>query len=82
MESIPLGARPLLRHRPTSAAPAHSGARRHRRPRGALLAGALLAHRAAVGHAGTPNAWSTVALSGDVPLASLAVMIDKALCVE
>ena len=38
-----------------------------RRPRGALLASVLLAHCAAVGRAGTPNSWSTVALSGDVP---------------
>ena len=41
--------------------------RRRRRPRESLLASVLLAHCAAVGHAGTPNAWSTVALSGDVP---------------
>ena len=82
MASVPVGAaRPPLR--PCRRPLARTGARRQRRrPRGALLAGALLAHCAAVGHAGTPNAWSTVALSGDVPLASLAVMIDKALCVE
>ena len=43
--------------------------RRGRGWSGALLAGVLLAHSAAVGNAGTPNAnsWSTVALSGDVP---------------
>ena len=35
--------------------------------RGALLAGVLLAHCAGLSHAGTPNSWSTVALSGDVP---------------
>ena len=34
-----------------------------RRPRGTLLASVLLAHCAAVGRAGTPNSWSTVALS-------------------
>ena len=69
---------------PLEAGPlAPAGARwRQRRLCGALLVFALLAHCAAVGHAGTPNAWSTVALSGDVPLASLAVMIDKPLCVE
>ena len=54
---------------PLEAGPlAPAGARwRQRRPCGALLVFALLAHCAAVGHAGTPNAWSTVALSGDVP---------------
>ena len=84
MARMPAEARQLapLRHcrqRPLARADAR---RLRRRPRGALLVFALLAHCAAVGHAGTPNAWSTVALSGDVPLASLAVMIDKALCVE
>ena len=47
-----------------------TGAKRRGRGRGwcgALLASVLLAHCAAVSHAGTPNAWSTVALSGDVP---------------
>ena len=46
------------------------GAKRRGRGRGwcgALLAGVLLAQCVAVGRAGTPNAWSTVALSGDVP---------------
>ena len=39
-----------------------TGAKRRRRGRrGALLASVLLAHCAAVGRAGTPNAWSTVA---------------------
>ena len=69
MARMPAEARQLapLRHcRQRPLAPA-GARRRRRRPRGALLAGALLAHRAAVGHAGTPNAWSTVALSGDVP---------------
>ena len=67
MASVPVwAARPPLR--PCRRPLARTGARRlRRRPRGALLAGALLAHCAAVGHAGTPNAWSTVALSGDVP---------------
>ena len=35
--------------------------------RAALLAGVLIAHCTAVGRAGTPNAWSAVDLSGDVP---------------
>ena len=62
MASMPVGAaRPPLR--PCRQALTPAGARRlRRRPRGALLAGALLAHCAAVGHAGTPNAWSTVCL--------------------
>ena len=56
------------RRRAATARAARSAGQRPRwRARGALLAGALLAHCAAVGRAGTPNAWSTVALSGDVP---------------
>ena len=67
MGRMPAEARQLapLRHcRQRPLAPAGAQRRRRRRPRGALLAGALLAHCAAVAHAGTPNAWSTVALSG------------------
>ena len=55
------GARPGPRH-------SHTRVLRRGEAKGrALLVAVLLVLWSAVGQAGTPNAWSTVALSGDVP---------------